>query len=86
MTRLNIMEARKVFGDTINRVAYGKERIVLQRRGQDVAAIVSMEDLRLFEQFLEEYEDSLDLDAAREALEEPGEVSYEETRRKLGLE
>jgi len=33
--------------DTLNRVAYGGERIVLRRRGRDLAAVVPMEDLAL---------------------------------------
>ena len=64
MTRLNVGEARKVFGDTVNRVAYRGERIVLERRGKDVAALVPIEDLRLLERLAEEREDRLDVEEA----------------------
>jgi antitoxin Phd len=64
MTRLNVGEARKVFGDTLNRVAYRGERIVLERRGKDVAALVPIEDLRLLERLAEEREDRLDVEEA----------------------
>jgi PHD/YefM family antitoxin component YafN of YafNO toxin-antitoxin module len=50
----------------LNRVSYSKERIVIQRHGKDVAAIVPIEDL----QFLEDLENQLDLEEARNALEE----------------
>lgn len=85
MARLNVMEARRAFSKTINRVAFGRERIVLERRGEDVAALVCVEDLRLLERLLEEYEERQDLEAAREALKEPGEVPWEKLKRDLGL-
>ncbi len=66
MDRLNASEARSDFADVLNRVAYRGERIVLHRRGKDVAAIVSVEDLKLLEQL----EDERDLKMARAALKE----------------
>lgn len=35
----------KNFADIVNKVAYGKESIVLTRRGQDVATLVSIDEL-----------------------------------------
>ena len=55
----------------VNRVAYGKERVILSRRGRDLAAIVPLEDVEL----LEALEDRLDLDAARAALKKAGKVA-----------
>ena len=66
MAHLPSSKAREGFADTINRVAFGKERVVLRRRGKEVAAVVSMEDLRL----LEDLEDRIDLVDARAALAE----------------
>ena len=79
---LEVSEARRELADTINRVAYRKERIVLRRRGKDVVAIVPLEDLAR----LEELEDRLDVDDAREALAEADRIPYERARRELGLE
>lgn len=62
-----ISEARGDFSDTINRVAYRGERVVLTRHGRRVAAVVPVEDLEL----LERIEDARDLDAVREALADP---------------
>ena len=45
-------------------------RLSLERRGRDVAALVSLEDLAL----LNDLEDRIDLEAAREAVEEYGSV------------
>ncbi len=81
MIRLSATRAREEFSDTLNRVAYGGERIVLHRRGKDLAALVSVEDLHL----LRELEDRLDLDAARRAMKEKGSVSWEDVKAELGL-
>jgi prevent-host-death family protein len=68
MTRLPASQVRTELADTLNRVAYGGERIVLHRRGKDIAALVSMADLEL----LRTLEDRLDNEAADKALSEPG--------------
>jgi prevent-host-death family protein len=46
--------------DTVNRVAYGHERVVLRRRGKAIAAVVPLEDLER----LEKMEDAEDNQAA----------------------
>ena len=65
---LNMVQVRDRLADVINRVAYGGERVVLKRRAKDVAAVVSMEDLKL----LEELEDRADVKAALRARKEGG--------------
>jgi prevent-host-death family protein len=82
MASLELSDVRQKLADTINRVAYGKERILLRRRGKDVAALVSVEDLAL----LEELEHRSDVEAAREALAESEDrIPYEQARQELGL-
>lgn len=66
MGHLPVSKAREGFADTINRVAFGRERVVVKRRGKEVAAVVPIDDLRL----LEELEDRTDLADARAALAE----------------
>jgi len=66
MAHLPANKTREGFWDTINRVAFGKERVVLRRRGKEVAAVVSIAELRL----LEDLEDRIDLTDARAALAE----------------
>ncbi len=66
MTKLSTAEARNEFADVINRSSFGKERLVLTRRGKKLAAIVPVEDLEL----LEEPEDQMDVAAAKAALAE----------------
>ncbi len=83
MVRVTATEAREHFADTLNRVSYRGERIVVYRRGgKDVAAVVSMDDLEL----LQKLEDRLDREAIKKALVEPGKrVSYRTFRKTLGL-
>ena len=64
MTRLAASKVRDTFSDTLNRVAYRGERIVLRRHGRDLAAIIPIEDLKL----IEEKEDEIDVRDARRAL------------------
>jgi prevent-host-death family protein len=70
VTRISTVEARDQFADVVNRVAYGKERVILTRRGKELVAVVPIEDVRL----LEELENRSDLEAARVALAEEGET------------
>ena len=81
MTRLRASTVREEFSETLNRVAYKGERIVLERHGKDVAALVPLEDLEL----LEELEDRMDLEAARKALTEHGSISLDELKAELGI-
>lgn len=82
MQKMAASKVRDDFAETINRVAYSGERVVLDRHGKAVAAIVPIDDLT----FLEEMEDRLDVEAAKKALAESDErISYEEVRRQLGL-
>jgi prevent-host-death family protein len=84
MTRVSTSDVRKDFSEAVNRVSYGHERIVLQRRGKDIAAIVPIEDLEL----LRALEDKIDLDAARAALSEvkkKGTIPWAELKKELDL-
>ena len=84
MTRMTTMEARQQFSDMVNRAAYGKERIVLTRRGKAFVAVVPIEDLEL----IEELEDRADVEAAEAAREEAkreGTIPWEQVKKELGL-
>ncbi len=65
MVRIAASKARQDLSEILNRAAYQGERIVLNRNGKDVAAIVSVDDLRK----LEALEDQLDYEAGQKALE-----------------
>jgi antitoxin Phd len=83
---VSIVELRNNIADTLNRVAYQGERVILERRGKEVAAIVSMDDLAL----LEAIEDREDVKAARRVLADmkrKGEagIPWEQVKSELGL-
>lgn len=80
--KVSIADARKNLADIVNKVAYGKESVVLTRRGQDVAALVSIEELELLQQI----EDHIDIEDAKQALTDPGDnIPAKEFWKQLGL-
>ena len=78
--------ARNNFAEIINRAAYGKERVVVKRRGKEIAAVVSLDDLRLLEEF-EDFLDAEDARAAEAKAKAKGEVPvpWEKVKKRLGL-
>jgi prevent-host-death family protein len=83
MKRINASAVREDFADILNQVAYAGERIILHRRGKNVAAIVSIADLQL----LQDLEDRMDNAAGEAALSEPGEsIPWERVKQELDLE
>lgn len=60
-SQVSVADLRATLSDTINRAAYGHERVGITRRGKVAAVLVSVEDaLRL-----EQLEDEADLAAYR---------------------
>src|SRR5437899_107898 len=72
MTRLNLSQAREEFSDLVNRAAYAKERMIVSHRGQDLAAVIPIEDLQLLERLCPEKRNHLDLEQSCAAQTEPG--------------
>jgi len=46
---LNTAEVKARLSELVGRVTYGRERLIILRRGKPVAALVSIEDLRRLE-------------------------------------
>ena len=77
--------ARAQWAELLSRVCFAGERILIVRRGQEVAALVPAGDLALLAQLA----DVADIQAARKAVEQcKGEptTSWGELKRSLGLE
>ena len=84
MTTLSTTEAQEKFSELLRRVAAEKERIVLTRAGEELVAVVPIEDLAL----MEAAEDRADIEDAREALREAreeGTTSLADLKAELGL-
>ncbi|MBW1956809.1 MAG: type II toxin-antitoxin system Phd/YefM family antitoxin [Deltaproteobacteria bacterium] len=80
--KVTVADVRKNFSHIINKVAYGKESFVLTRRGQAIAALVSIEDLKL----IQDLEERLDIEDAWKARNETDEaIPWESLKAELDL-
>ncbi|HEY6291045.1 MAG TPA: type II toxin-antitoxin system Phd/YefM family antitoxin [Terriglobia bacterium] len=83
MASMTTVLARNEFSDVVNRAAFGKERVILKRRGKPIAAVVSMDDIELL-QAIEEKRDISDALAARKEARRKGTKSLSKLRAELG--
>jgi len=82
-TAMTTIDAKEKFVELINHIIHTKERVVLTRRGKEVAAIVSLEDLQL----LEAIRDKSDLHEAIDAFKEAknvGTITLEKLKAEIG--
>ena len=49
METVSVVEARRMLSELLGRVAYARERVVVERKGKPMAALVSIEDLQRLE-------------------------------------
>ncbi|MBI3948283.1 MAG: type II toxin-antitoxin system Phd/YefM family antitoxin [Armatimonadetes bacterium] len=49
-TTLSIAEAKSSFSEVVNRVAFGRERVIISRHGKPLVALVPLEELAELEQ------------------------------------
>lgn len=84
MVKIEATKARSGFSDLLSTVKYGSNRVLIERHGKDMAALVPVEDLRL----LEVLEDQIDIEAARKALANPKNkvrLPLNEVKKRLGM-
>lgn len=82
MTEITTVEARDKLAELVNRVAFGRERVTITRRGKALAVLVPVEDVEA----LEALEDRIDLREAKKAMAEPGDnIPWEQIKKDLGL-
>jgi len=84
VNRMSASQIRDEISEALNRVAYQGERIVLRRRGKDIAALVSMDDLRSIQK-VEDLEDLKDAQAAKEEANREGMTTLADFKKELGL-
>lgn len=82
-TTMTTVDAKEKFTDLLNHVSHSKERVILVRRGKEVAALIPLEDL----QFLEATQNKNDLHEAIDALKEAknGSVPLEKLKEEIGI-
>lgn len=82
-TLINTVDAKEQFTDLVNRVVHSKERVILTRRGKEIAAIIPIEDLDV----IAASQDKSDLRDAIEALKEArslGTLTLEQLKQEAG--
>ena len=85
MTQQVLQSMHDDLNDAIGRVQDG-EPVLLEYDGKPVAALVSVRDLRLLEQYIEKLEDQVDREEVEKVLAEPSDrIPYEEFRKELDL-
>ena len=84
MHTLSISLARQGFADLINRAGYAGERVILEKHGREVAAVVPVVDLIMLE-LMENQFDISDTRASVTAALKEGATSLDDLRGELGL-
>jgi prevent-host-death family protein len=84
VTAVSVADARSDLADLLNRVAYGKERLVITRHGRELAAIVPIEDLQLANR-LRRFVARKDVSRALAELDAGKTSTWEQLRQELGL-
>jgi prevent-host-death family protein len=67
---MTLSEARESFSELVNRVKYTGDRVIISKHGKQAAAVISPEDLALFEALIERYENEIDLEEVKRILSE----------------
>ena len=84
MSDITAAEARRNLTDIVNRVAYGKERVVLTRHGKRLCALVPIEDLSLMDK-LREMAGRRDVADALAERVDGDSVAWDDLKRELGI-
>ena len=84
VTAVSVADARSDLAELLNRVAYGKERLVITRHGRELAAIVPIEDLQLANR-LRRFVARKDVARALAELDAGKAPSWDQLRQELGL-
>jgi prevent-host-death family protein len=82
--RVSASEARAHFADVLDRVSQGGERVVIERRGKVLGAVVSRRDLEVLER-VRELEDEEDRAAVARTRKERGSIAWTLIKRDLEL-
>jgi len=87
MTHVSVADARRTLPEILNRASYARERTVITRHNEDIAAIISMDELRLLDALIERYENETDVAEARAAMLEAREdrVAWNDIKTEFGL-
>lgn len=81
-SRISASRVRETLSEVLNEVSVRGDRIVLERHGKEVAAVIPIEDLEL----LERLEDRYDLELSKAALADSDtRIPWSKVKNRLGL-
>lgn len=82
MAKVQVSEIRDNLADVINRTAYKEERVVIERRGKPLAALVTIDDMEMLE-WIEDQFDIIDVMKALAEADEVGTVPWNDFKNSL---
>jgi prevent-host-death family protein len=84
MSPVTMADLRRDLARVVNSVAFGKERVIVERHGKPLVAVVPLGDLEL----LEEFEDRLLAEKCERVLNDPDEewIPWEQAKAELDAE
>jgi prevent-host-death family protein len=88
MIKTTISDARSSLSDLINKVFYSGERVIINRNGTDRAALISINEFKILENFLSKIENEIDIGESEKALkeaEQTGTISHRQLKKEIGL-
>lgn len=84
VSAVSVADARNEWAELVNRVAYGKEQVVITRHGRELVALVPIEDLHLANR-LRRFVTRKDVARALDDLDAGKAASWSQLRDELGL-
>lgn len=81
---VSVADARSDLAELLNRVAYGRQRLVITRHGRELAAVVPVDDLKLMTR-LRRFVARKDVARALAALDAGKTSTWDELRKELAL-
>ena len=89
ISKMEATKVRRHFAEEMSKVAYGKQRLVIERNGKPLVAVVPIEDLALLEEYeaqREERDDVKAYEAAKAEMERTGDkpIPWERFKRAAG--
>lgn len=84
LARISVVKLRDQLADALNRAGYSGERIILERHGKPIAALVPVDDAEFMERYEDEYWGRAAEESAKE-MERTGAkpVPWEQVKREL---
>ena len=88
MTTFSVSQTREHLSEILNQVYYKGEKIIVQKHGKQVAAVISINDFELLERILERLEEQIDIEEIDSALleaDEQGTIPWGDIKKELNL-